>query len=159
MTAYGDASPSHLRECAGLKCGAGHAGSGSACQNRVTASWVAVRAFSSPVLIRSAPERLGRLVLEISYALGVRPFRSLAEESRFGGSRVVARYGGVGRSGQADAGRGPCGRATCRYRSADPRRHAGDRDFQPALHRERRTLHDGHADVLVRHGKTRAPRL
>ena len=50
------------------------------------------------------------------------------------------------------------GGAAGRDRGADPGGHAGDRDFQPALYRERRALHDGDADVRVRHAKTRAPR-
>ncbi len=32
--------------------------------------------------------------------------------------------------------------AAGRHRGPDPRGHAGDRDFEPALYRERRALHD-----------------
>ena len=49
------------------------------------------------------------------------------------------------------AGGGQGGREAGRDRGADPGGHAGDRDFQPALYRERRALHDGDADVPVRH--------
>ena len=40
----------------------------------------------------------------------------------------------------------------------DPRGDAGDRGLQPALCRERRALHDGDADVPVRHAGRRRPR-
>src|SRR6202521_3634469 len=46
---------------------------------------------------------------------------------------------------------GQGGGAVGRDRGADPGGHAGDRDFQPALYRERRALHDGHTDVRGRH--------
>ena len=48
-------------------------------------------------------------------------------------------------------GRGQGGGAAGRDRGSDPGGHAGNRDFQPALYRERRPLHDGDADVRVRH--------
>ena len=65
---------------------------------------------------------------------------------------------GLDRPGQADRGGGPRGGTAGRHRGPDPGGHAGDRDFQPALYRERRPLHDRHPDVRVRHRECRGPR-
>ena len=71
-----------------------------------------------------------------------------ARRRRSGG---IAGKRGLDRSGEADDGGGPGGGAAGRDRGADPGGHAGDRDFQPALYRERRALHDGDVDVPFRH--------
>ena len=87
----------------------------------------------------------------VLHVLGVRPLRILAEEGRLGRSRRVAGERGLDRHGQADRGRGPRRRRAGRHRGADPGGHAGDRDFQPALCRERRALHDRQPDVRGRY--------
>ena len=63
----------------------------------------------------------------------------------------IAGQRGLDRPRQADGGGGPRGGAAGRDRGADPGGHAGNRDFQPALYRERRPLHDRDADVPFRH--------
>ena len=108
--------------------------SSSACQNRAKSCWVGRRHWPG-----------------VPNAFGVRSLRIIAEESRRCRSRRAAGERGVGRPDEADRRRRSSRGASRRDCGADPGGHAGDRDFQPALYRERRALHDGDADVLVRH--------
>ncbi len=88
------------------------------------------------------------------HAFGLRPFRSLDEKSGFRRFGRAARHCDLGRPGQPDPGGGSRRRAAGRNRGADPRRHAGDRNLQPALYRKWRALHDGNAHVLVGYGES-----
>ena len=115
-------------------------------------------AVNAPVMKRLPELRLvllgalAALFSELLHVVGVRPLRFLAEESRRRPTSPPLPENAVwidlvkptARGGQG-------GGAAGRDRGADPRGHAGDRDFQPALYRERRALHDRDADVPFRH--------
>ncbi len=85
------------------------------------------------------------------HVFGVCSLRDLPQESRHRGHLQAARQRGLGRPRQAHRGRRQGGREARGDRGADAGRHAGDRNLQPALYRERRPLHDGDLDVQFRH--------
>ena len=87
----------------------------------------------------------------VAHVVGVRAFRFFVEISGFSRSCRPAGKRGLDRFGEADFGGRQGGGAVGRDRGADTGRHAGDRDFQSALYRERRALHDGDVDVPFRH--------
>src|SRR5262249_25441441 len=106
--------------------------SSSACQNRANSMWLVGRSG-------------------VVNVFGFRPLRFLAEESRRRRPCRAAGKRGLDRPDQADAGGGQGSGTARKDRGADPGGHAGDRDLQPPLYRERRALHDGDADVPIRH--------
>ena len=87
----------------------------------------------------------------VAHVFGVCSLRIRPEEAPGRGPGGVAGQCGLDRPVEPDDRGGPRGRAAGRDRGADPGGHAGNRDFQPALYRERRPLHDRDADVPIRH--------
>ena len=85
------------------------------------------------------------------HALGLRSARHLARTHDRRTGRAAAGRGGVDRPGLAHRAGRQAGREHARHRGADARGDAGDRGLQPPLCGERRALHDGDADVPLRH--------
>ena len=111
--------------------------------------WTAVKPPRHEALARIELESsLGDAVAQVRarsgvpHVLGVRSFRSSLKKVASVDLARAAGKRGLDRPGQADRGGGSRGGAAGRHRGADPRGHAGDRDFEPALYRERRALHD-----------------
>ena len=137
--------------CTALKLRFQRRGAASVCprrpRKRLDAGWKR--------LPKSSEVLLGGLACSpgVSHARGLCPLPILAEKGPRRSLRAAGERG-LDRPGEADRGRGQSRGAAGRDRGADPGGHAGDRDFEPALYRERRALHDGDPDVRGRHRKS-----
>ena len=122
--------------------------SSSACQNRAKCCWLQRFSEVGPFASETRHKRFARS--GVSMLSVYIPSESSLKKVAAADRRVAGKRG-LDRPREADDGGGPGGGAAGRDRGADPGGHAGDRDFQPALYRERRALHDGDADVPFRH--------